>query len=376
MSKLTINPIRLKALVIKEFHQITRDPSSWLIAMVFPIILLFLYGYGVSLDLTDLKIGVVLQDRSKEAESFYNSLTFSKYFSIYPSQDESTLRKLMTSGEIQGIVIVPNYFHQYLKRKEKAPIYVIANGESPNTASFVQNYVEGAWMNFLVQEDIQDGSDIQNIAYIEPRFWYNPELNSKYFLVPGSIAIIMTLIGTLLTALVVAREWERGTIEAIMATPISMTEFLVAKMIAYFFLGMMSFLFCFIVSITLFHVPYRGSIPLLLLVSSVFLIVSLSGGLFISIFSKDQFIASQIAIMASFLPAYSLSGFIFEITSMPFWIQIVSTIIPARYFVSCLQTLYLVGDIYSLIIKNLLALLVLGIVPIFFAIRNSKKRIN
>ena len=319
---------------------------------------------------------MVLEDKSSEAYSFFQSLKHSKYFDVVLEQEESLLKKKMTSGEIQGIVVIPFYFNEYLKRNESAPIYVISNGESPNTASFVQNYIEGFWQNYLVQQKLESAQKKPPIAILEPRFWYNPELNSHYFLVPGSIAIIMTLIGTLLTALVVAREWERGTMESLLTTPIVMWEFLLSKIIAYFILGSLSFIFCFLVSISLFQVPYSGSVLLLFIVSSIFLITALSGGLFISTFSKDQFIASQMAIMSSFLPAYSLSGFIFETTSMPKIIQIISAFIPAKYFVSSLQTLYLVGNVSTLISKNILFLLLLCLLPLSYTLIKTKKRIN
>ena len=371
-----MNLQRVKALLKKEFFQIIRDPSSWLIAVVFPILLLFLYGYGVSLDINDLKIGVVLQDFSPQARSFANSLSHSRFFSVHFSQDQKTLEKMLTAGDIHGIVIIPFYFEKYRIEDNKGPIYVIADGQSPNTASFVQNYVEGAWLNWQTQDSLESGIKTVNLANLRPRFWYNEELSSHYFLVPGSIALIMTLIGTLLTALVVAREWERGTMEGLIATPMTMLEFLCSKMIAYFCLGMLSMAFCVSAAILLFHVPFRGSFSLLFVVSSVFLIASLAGGLFISTFAKDQFIASQIAIMSAFLPAYSMSGFIFEITSMPYWIQVLAELIPAKYFVSCLQTLFLVGDIYPLIFINLFFLSLLGLLPVALTLRRSKKRLN
>lgn len=371
-----MNLNRIKALVIKEFHQIKRDPSSFLIALIFPIMLLFLYGYGVSLDLTHLKVGLFLQDESSESLSFASSLKNSQFFSIYSSQDESELKSMLTSGKIHGIIVVPFYFHQKYQQKDAAPIFVIADGESPNTASFVQNYVEGAWMNWMIQMNLENENNKSQAAVLEPRFWFNPQLSSHYFLIPGSIAIIMTLVGTLLTALVVAREWERGTMEALLATPVTTHELLLSKMISYFVLGILSFLFCFFVSIFLFEVPFRGSISFLMLAASFFLITALSGGLFISTVTKDQFIASQIAIMSSFLPAYSLSGFIFEVTSMPILIQIISNFIPAKYFVSSLQTLYLAGDVKSLVFSNIFSLFLLAMIPISLVLKKFKKRIN
>jgi ABC-2 type transport system permease protein len=376
MNKFPIRLQRLKALVIKEFQQIFRDPSSLLIAVIFPILLLFLYGYGVSLDLDHLKIGLIVEDHSTEAESLASCIRHSKFFDITEGQTKQELEKKLIAGSIHGIVTIPFYFQKYREMGMPAPIFAAADGESPNTANFFQNYVEGAWMNWRTRDAIETQKKDLRYVIASPRFWYNEELESHYFLIPGSIGIIMTLIGTLLTALVVAREWERGTIEALLSTPITMLEFLLAKILAYFCLGMFSFLFCFFASIFIFSVPYNGSVTLLILVSSLFLLVSLAGGLMISSFSKDQFIASQMAIMSSFLPAYSLSGFIFEVTSMPLWIQVLSEFIPAKYFVSCLQTLYLVGDIPNLIFSNLAYLFLLGCLPVFFIVKNTKKRLN
>ena len=210
---------RLKALIIKEFHQIVRDPSSILISFILPAILLFIYGYGISLDYKHLKIGLVLEDTAPDVQSFAKALSDSPYFSVEISRERSEFERQLTCGSIRGIVIVPSYFSAFKERKDQtAPIQVIADGSEPNTAHFVQNYVQGAFHNWLKQE-AKTVSEVPHIA-LEPRYWFNEELKSRNFLIPGSIALIMTLIGTLLTSLVVAREWERGTMEAIMATPV------------------------------------------------------------------------------------------------------------------------------------------------------------
>ena len=367
-----MNFSRLRALTFKEFRQIKRDPSSFLIAVIFPIMLLFLYGYGVSLDLNHLKIGIDLQDRSLDARSFGHALESSPYFSCRFDHQEN-LVPLLESGAIHGIVVVPSYFEKWELSKKGAPIYVIADGQNPNTASFVQQYVFGAWKNWQSAQDRP--RKISSLIRPQPRYWYNEELSSHYFLIPGSIALIMTLVGSLLTALVIAREWERGTLEGLFSTPMRMNEFLLSKMAAYFCLGVLSMLFCFFGATIIFQVPFRGSYLSLSGVASLFLIASLAGGLLISSFARDQFIASQIAIMSSFLPAYSLSGFIFEISSMPSFIQLITTIIPAKYFVSSLQTLFLAGNISSVIVKDALALFLLSLVPLFITWKRSKKRL-
>jgi ABC-2 type transport system permease protein len=208
------------------------------------------------------------------------------------------------------------------------------------------------------------------------RFWYNEELDSRHFLIPGSIAIIMTLIGTLLTALVISREWERGTMEALLATPVTIRELIISKMVAYFVLGIFSMVLCTVIALFLYGLPFRGSIFVLFLVSSVFLIAALSLGLLISAKAKDQFLASQIAITTSFLPAFMLSGFVFEISSMPLSIRLVTCIIPAKYMVSSLQTLFLAGNVMRLLLFNMLALALIAVVPLFLLTRQVKKRLD
>ena len=210
----------------------------------------------------------------------------------------------------------------------------------------------------------------------EPRIWFNPEVNSRNFLVPGAVAIIMTLIGTLLTALVVAREWERGTMEALMATPLGRAEFLLGKLIPYFVLGMTAMGLSVSVAVVFFDVPFRGSVGALLLVSAAFLADMLPLGLLISTLTRDQFVASQVALLSAFLPAFWLSGFIFEIDSMPLPIRLLMRVLPARYFVSSLQTLFLAGDAASVLVPDLLALTLIAAVLMSALVRATRLRLE
>lgn len=368
---------RVKALIVKEFFQIIRDPSSILISVMLPLLLLFLYGFGVSLDLNHLRIGLVLEENSVDAVSFAESLKNSPYFEVKTALDRRELEESIVAGKIRGIVVVPSYFSAFKKRRDYiAPIQVIADGSEPNTAAFVQNYVLGAWGKWLQQEKINQNLKGLPIVNVEPRFWYNEELVSRNFLVPGSLAIIMTLIGTLLTALVVAREWERGTMEALMATPVGIYELLIGKLIPYFILGMLSMTMCVVVAVFVYSVPLRGSFWLLGIVSSAFLFTATQLGLLISTVSRNQFVASQASIVTGFLPAFILSGFIFEITSMPLIIQMVTYLIPARYFVSCLQTLFLVGNVWALVIPNTIYILVFGFIILFVTAYITVKRLD
>lgn len=368
---------RVKALVKKESFQIVRDPSALLICIVLPLLLLFIYGFGVTLDLNHLKLGVVMEDTAPDAQSFLKSLTDSPYFDVTVVRDRREMVEPIIAGNIRGFVVIPSYFSKFRELKgHTAPLQVIADGSEPNTAQFVQNYVQGAWQNWLQQEHIS--SDLTGLPLVQavPRFWYNEQLESRNFLIPGSIAIIITLIGTLLTALVVAREWERGTMEALMATPVTIFEIVVSKLIPYFFLGLAAMTLCVVVAVFFYDVPFRGSFWVLGIVSSAFLITATLQGLLISTIGKNQLVASQISIVTAFLPAFILSGFIFEISSMPPIIQAVTYVIPARYFVACLQTLFLVGNVWDLIIPNTLYILIFGSVLLLIITLITVKRLD
>jgi len=367
---------RCRALIIKEFFQIIRDPSSILISVVLPLVLLFVYGFGVSLDLNHLRIGLVLEDTSPTAQSFAKSFMNSPFFEVRLARDRRELNDEMVRGTIRGLVVLPAYFSAFKDRNNTAPIQVIADGSEPNTANFVQNYVQGAWQNWLNQEQIS--SDLQAIGPVrtQSRYWYNEQLESRNFLIPGSLAIIMTLIGTLLTALVVSREWERGTMEALLSTPVTTKDLLLGKFIPYYLLGMISMTICVSVAVGLYNVPLRGSFLTLAVVTTIFLFAALGLGLLVSTTSRSQVVSSQIALVLGFFPAFMLSGFIFEIASMPPLIQWLTYILPARYFVSCLQTIFLVGNVWSLLITDMAAMLVIGLLLLRKTVQKTIKRLD
>ncbi len=368
---------RLKALVVKECYQIIRDPSSILISVVLPLVLIFLYGFGVSLDLNHLRVGLVMEDTAPDAQSFAKSLTDSRYFDVKIVRDSREVLDDVTKGSLRGFVVIPSYFSQFRNRPDIiSPLQVVADGSEPNTANFVQNYVQGAFANWLNQEKISDNLKGQPLVRIQSRYWYNEQLESRNFLIPGSLAIIMTLIGTLLTALVVAREWERGTMEAMMSTTVGILELVVGKLIPYFILGMISMTICVLIAVFGYDVPLRGSWWLLGIVSATFLFCALGIGLMISTMAKNQIVASQISIIVGFLPAYILSGFIFEIASMPLPIRLLTYVMPARYFVQCLQTLFLVGNVWSLILFNLLPMFAAGLIFFLITARKTVKRLD
>jgi ABC-2 type transport system permease protein len=369
-----LNPRRFKALFLKETLQIIRDPSSILIAVVLPLILLFLMGYAISLDSKNIPVGIVVEKSSKYTQSLVNSFKSSPSFNVKVSQNRRGFNEAIQKGEIRSIIIIPSTFAKDLMTN-RVKIQIIADGTEPNIAGYVQKYSNEVWYNWLKQEGFDKKSAGGGIE-IRSRYWFNAPLYSRYFLLPGSIAIILTLIGTLLTALVVAREWERGTMEAIMSTPITIVELLFGKLFPYYVLGMISLVVCVSIALTWFDIPFRGSYGLLFITSSVYLFPALSLGLLISTLAKNQFVAAQAGLIMGFLPAFLLSGFIFQISSMPWWLQYFTQIIPARYFVSILQTLFLSGNIYEVIIPNLIAMLILGAIFFVIILKITRKRLD
>jgi ABC-2 type transport system permease protein len=368
---------RLWALMHKEAIQIVTDPSSILIAFILPVILLFIFGYAVSLDTTRLRVGVILEERTPESENLLHSLRNSRYLDVTTSFDRAALEKEMVAGRLRGLLIIPIDFSRRLHAANgSAQLQVIADGSEPNTANFIQNYLLATVELWLRQRGLETGTPTNGLIALETRNWFNPSLESKNYLVPGSIAIIMTMIGTLLTALVVAREWERGTMEAMMATPVSIQELVLGKLVPYFLLGLGSMLFCTTVAVLLFRTPLRGSILSLFLVTSLFLAGGLGLGLWVSTLSKSQFVAGQFAVVLGFLPGFQLSGFLFEISSMPKIIQVLTCIFPARYFVQALQTIFLAGDVWGIILFN--SLVLLGFALLFFVLtaRVTHKRLD
>jgi ABC-2 type transport system permease protein len=267
-------------------------------------------------------------------------------------------------------------FSDRLPRPAGAPIQAIVNGVDANTARLTLGYIEGAWGNWLSRRAAANGTALAPPVELAPRIWFNSEVKSRNFLVPGLVAMIMTLIGTLLTALVMAREWERGTLEALLVTPASMNEILLGKIIAYFVLGTGGMLLTVGMAVGWFDIPLRGSFWLLWACASLFLLGALGMGLTISTLAKSQFVAGQIAIVGTFLPAFMLSGFIFDIDSMPIVIRAITHLVIARYFVSIVQTLFLAGDVWPIVLPNALALALMAAFFLGVTWKKSRKRLE
>lgn len=368
--------MRLAGLIRKEFLQIVRDPSSIAIAFLMPLVLLLLFGYGVSLDSEHIPLGMVIEAQGADASDFASSFHDSVYFRTTRFRDKRDAVRAMMSGRISAVVVLKQEFSRQMRQPDGAPVQLLLNGVDENTARIISGYVDGAFQKWLERNAASKGIPLETPVRTEQRIWFNSELRSRNFLVPGLIAVIMTLIGALLTALVMAREWERGTMEALLVTPISMNEVILGKLVPYFLLGMGGLALSVTMALWLFEVPLRGSLWVLFASSGLFLVTALGMGLLISSVAKNQFVAGQVAIIGTFLPAFILSGFIFDINSMPQIVQLITHVIAARYYVAILQTLFLAGDEWSVILPNAGALVILSLIFLGLTWKNTRKRLE
>lgn len=367
---------RVRALVRKETLQVLRDPSSLVVGFVLPVLLLILFGFGVSFDATRVRVGLVIEDPTPETRQFVASLSNTPFFDVQRAPDRRAFLDQLSAGRLNGVIVLAGDFSERLARGDTAGIQVITDGSDPNTAGLVGGYVQGAWQSWQSQRALSSGLQVQGAVNVESRFWFNPELESRRFLVPGSIALILMMIGALLTALVVAREWERGTIEALLATPVGIGEFIIGKLVPNFALGMCAMGVCVLAALFVFDIPLRGSLITLIAFTAVFLSVALAIGLLISTVARTQFLASQMAMLVAFLPGLYFSGFLFEIASMPAPLRAFSTIVPARYYVRGLQTIFLAGDIAAVLIPCTAALLLMNVVLFGLTALNTKQRLD
>jgi ABC-2 type transport system permease protein len=342
---------RVASLVRKEARQIIRDPSSIAIGIVLPVVLILLFGYGLSLDVNHVPVAVVLEDPSPAAADLAASFQLSPYFDVRLMTSMPQAQRLMLARTIDGIVRVRPDFGKQLSVGD-AEVQILVHGVDANYARIIQSYAQGAVGQWAAKQTAQGQEGLSGPVVVQNRLWFNEANESRYFLVPGLIVLIMTLIGAFLTSLIVAREWERGTMEALFVTPVRPDEILVGKTIPYFVLGMAGLVLCLLAAKFLFHVPFRGSVTVLIGVSMLYLLVALGIGLLISSALKSQFVASQIALLVTFLPALMLSGFLFDLRSMPAVVRIITYVLPARYYVALLQTIFLAGDIWAVILPN------------------------
>jgi len=359
--------MRLRGFLRKEVLQIRRDPSSMLLGIVMPVVLLFIFGYGVSLDPKNVPLAVVVEDAGAEARDVYARLSFSRYFDPIAAATMKEAEALVRHGRVDGILRIRDDFSSDLALEGNARVQLLVDGVDANRARLIQGYVEGTLATWLEVRRARGEAAARPVIRVEDRIWFNAAAESTYFLVPGLLTLIMTLTGTLLTALVIAREWERGTMEGILSTPLRSNEILLGKVLPYFALGMIGMALSVTLGVVLFEVPLRGSLALLFALSSLFMLASLGLGLMISAVTRLQFVAAMASIVSGFLPAFFLSGLLFDIESTPSVIQAISHVIPARYFVTISQSLFLAGNVWPVLlpaaaILAMMALVLLGVV--------------
>lgn len=373
-SSLAASLRRVRALIRKETRQLLRDISSITIGIVMPVTLLILFGYGINLDVKNVPVAVLMEDNSAAARGVAAAFDLSPYFSTRTVHTMNEAERMLMAADVRAIVRIPTDFARSIDLGA-AEVQLIINGADANTARISLVYAQGAVGIWAAKEATRTGSTANGDIIIEPRLWFNEANDSSYFLVPGLIVLVMTLIGALLTALVMAREWERGTFEALFVTPVRSSEILLGKTVPYFLLGLIGLALCVVGSKLLFGVPLRGSLVILTVVSMLYLLVALGLGLVISSATKSQFVASQMTVLLTFLPAMMLSGFMYDPRSMPFAVQMITYVFPARYFVTLLQTLFLSGNNWSVILPNAAVLAGMAIALLTLAARLTRKRI-
>lgn len=376
MTETALFLMRMRGILRKETLQILRDPSSIALAIVMPLVLLFIFGYGVTLDAEHVPIAVVSDDTGPLANDMVARFDLSPHFSAshLHSMDEAV--QLLNMQRIDAIIRLQNDFSRRLHSGGQAPVQLIVNGIDANRARLIQGYVHAVVWEWAMQRRARGEATLSPPVSVAQRVWFNEESDSRNFMVPGLITLIMTLIGILLTALVIAREWERGTMEALLVTPLRRIDLLLGKVIPYYLLGMTGMGLSVGVAVTVFQVPFRGSIGALILLSSLFMLASLGFGLLLSAAIRVQFVAAQVSIIAGYLPAFFLSGLLFDLESTPRFIRVISHVVPARYFVSISHTLFMAGDIWRILLPNALVLAAMAVFFLTMAYRKITKRLE
>lgn len=366
--------VRLRALIQKEFIHIIRDPRSLAMAFLMPLILLVLFGYAITMDIKLLNLTVYDQDKSAASRAYLDGFRASGYFNIVASVDSYTqAREQLDQGSVHLALVIPRNFARDLDLGRTALAQLLADGSDANTATIALGYAEAITNRFsATRQSARVALAVDNRL----RVWYNPELKSRWFIIPGLIAVIMTVITALLTSLTVSREWESGTMEQLIATPVQPIELFLGKMAPYFLIGVADVLFSVAMGVWVFGVPLRGSFAFLLGVTAMFLVGGLSLGIMVSTIAKSQLVASQLAMVVTFLPAFLLSGFLYSIDNMPRFLQAVTHVVQARYFVEVLKNIFLKASPPSFVADDLLFLGLFAVVVFSVALGKFRKKLS
>ena len=367
---------RLAAIARKEVTQLRRDRRSLVMAFVVPAFLTLLFGYVMNFDVRDIKLAVLDQDRTSTSRELVDAFTASGYFHVAATIGrEGDAEPLLQRGAARMVLVIPAGFSRELATGRGAQVQALVDGGDANTASITLNYaaaITTAWSARVVMR----GVSVTRPVVAESRVWYNEELKSSNMVVPGLIAVIMMIIAAMLTALTVAREWERGTMEQLAATPVHRVEVVLGKLVPYFGIGLVDVIVAVTIGIVVFEVPFRGSPLFLVFNASLFLVGALGLGIFISAAIKSQLLATQIAMLATYLPSLLLSGLMFDIASMPRFLQLVTTIVPARYFITVLRGVFLKGVGPAVLWGQAVGMLIFATVGLALAVKAFRKEIG
>ena len=377
-----MNLMRIWAVSRKEYLHILRDPRSLGMAIVIPMLLLVLFGYALTLDVDQVPLIVWDQSHTPASRAFLERFTASRYFSLRAhSSNYHGIERAIDRGEALAGLVIPRDFAEHTASRAPVRVQVIVDGSDSNTATIAMGYVDAIAMNYskdVLLEQVRrlSGRVVEEPIDFRPRVWFNADLESKNYIIPGLIAVIMMVIAALLTSLTISREWEQGTMEQLIATPVKGHELILGKLFPYFTIGMLDVLLAVLTGEYIFNVPLRGNNALLFGSSGVFLVGALALGMLISIVAKSQLLASQMAMVLTFLPSFLLSGFMYDIGNMPRGVQIFTYLIPARYFVRILKGIYLKGVGLELLASEFMLLTVFGLIMVFIANIKFKKRLE
>jgi ABC-2 type transport system permease protein len=373
---------RTWAIARKELFHIFRDWRSLGLVILMPVLLMLLFGYAVSLDVKKVPMAVLDRDKSQESLSFIHRFSASSYFHLrFFAQDEKEVKRLIDRGKVKMGLVLPWDFSKKIKAGRKATVQVLLDGSDSNTANIILTYVQGVARDYNLEKTFLKieqlgGQRLHPPIEGRPRIWFNEELESKNYFIPGLVAVIMSIIGVLLTGQVIVREWEQGTMELLISTPVRKEELIVGKLFPYFFLGLLDLSLAVLMGKWVFEVPFRGSITLLFLLSCIYIIVALALGMTISTMARTQIQANQMAMVIGFLPTFLLSGFTFVIANMPFWLQLITYGIAPRYYVTILKEVFLKGADISFLWTETLVLIGLAIAGIWVATKSFKKELR
>lgn len=366
---------RLKALTIKEFHQLLRDKSNLMLGIGLPIILIFIFGYGISFDISNARVGVVDQIHSESSLKIITAINASTYLEVETYPSVPAAQGAMDAQAIEGYLVIPNNFDNELQQ-QRAQLQFLADGKDSNRAQTLYTYVLSAVTSSFTKNLVVKNGERGTGVTVDFRMWFNQASSSTWSIVPGLIVLIVTIVGTFLTALVMAREWERGTLEAIFVSPVRPIEIILGKIIPFFVVGLAGLILCMVAAWLLFKVPLQGSIIVLYIISMLYLLISLAIGLLISARTRNQFLSCQLSVIVSFMPCIMLSGFIFDLRNVPAIVDFLGHLLPSTYYMEIIKTLYLAGDYWPLIIKDGLILTGYAVFLIGLTVRITKKSLD